>query len=66
MKSKFPLMKNNITRNDLDKVIQHLKKKDPILTQHKNVEKFEKITFFFFFVKKRGYWSTSLKVSREA
>ena len=41
MKSKFPLMKNNITRNDLDKVIKHLKKKDPILTQHKNVEKFE-------------------------
>lgn len=42
MIQKFPLMKNNITRHDLNKVIKYLKKKDPILTQHKNVEKFEK------------------------
>jgi len=42
MKQKFPLMKNNITRSDLNKVIKYLKKKNPILTQHKNVEKFEK------------------------
>ena len=34
-------MKNNLTRVDLDKVINHLKKKDPILTQHKNVAEFE-------------------------
>ena len=38
----YPLIKNNITREDLDKVIKHLKKKDPILTQSKNVEEFEK------------------------
>ncbi len=40
-KIKYPLMKNNLTRVDLDKVINHLKKKDPILTQHKNVAEFE-------------------------
>jgi CDP-6-deoxy-D-xylo-4-hexulose-3-dehydrase len=36
-----PLMKNNILRSDLNKVIAHLKKKDPMLTQHKNVRTFE-------------------------
>ena len=40
-KIKYPLMKNNLTRVDLDKVINHLKKKDPILTQNKNVAEFE-------------------------
>ena len=34
-------MKNNILRADLDKVISFLKTKDPILTQSKNVKKFE-------------------------
>ena len=38
----FPLMRNNIPREDLDKVIKFLKGKDPILTQNKNVELFEK------------------------
>ena len=43
MKNKFPLMKNNILRDDLNKVIKHLRKKDPILTQSKNVKKFESL-----------------------
>ena len=38
---KYPLMKNNILRTDLNQVIKFLKKKDPILTQSKNVKKFE-------------------------
>jgi len=42
MKKKYPLMKNNITREDLDQAIKLLKKKDPILTSNINVEKFEK------------------------
>jgi len=33
-------MENNITRDDLDKLIEFLKE-DPILTQSKNVEAFE-------------------------
>ena len=28
----FPLMKNNILKSDLNLVIKHLRKKDPILT----------------------------------
>ena len=40
---KYPLMKNNITRNDLDNVIKFLKKNDPILTQSTNVKKFENL-----------------------
>ena len=36
------LMENNISKNDLDKVITFLKKKNVILTQSKNVEIFEK------------------------
>ena len=28
---KYPLMRNNILREDLDAVIEHLKKDDPIL-----------------------------------
>ena len=34
-------MKNNILRSDLDHLIKFLKKKDPILTQSKNVKIFE-------------------------
>ena len=38
---KFPLMRNNILREDLDAVIEHLKQNDPILTQSTNVRAFE-------------------------
>jgi CDP-6-deoxy-D-xylo-4-hexulose-3-dehydrase len=38
---KFPLMRNNIAREDLDAVIAHLKQDDPILTQSANVRAFE-------------------------
>lgn len=38
---KFPLMRNNILREDLDAVIEHLKQDDPILTQAANVRAFE-------------------------
>ena len=38
---KFPLMRNNILREDLDKVIEHLRQDDPILTQSANVRAFE-------------------------
>jgi len=38
---KFPLMRNNIAREDLDAVIEHLKQDDPILTNSKNVKEFE-------------------------
>ena len=41
MNSEFPLMKNNILREDLDKVIKYLQTDDPILTQSKNVIEFE-------------------------
>ncbi len=41
MSLNWPLMENNITRDDLDKVIDFLKGK-PILTQSKSVEAFEK------------------------
>ena len=34
-------MEDNITKLDLDKVISHLKTKNPILTAGKNVKKFE-------------------------
>jgi CDP-6-deoxy-D-xylo-4-hexulose-3-dehydrase len=34
-------MRNNILREDLDKVIEHLKQKDPILTHGANVKAFE-------------------------
>lgn len=37
----LPLMRNNIAREDLDAVIEHLKQPDPILTQSKNVRAFE-------------------------
>ena len=38
---KFPLMRNNILRKDLDAVIEHLKQDDPILTHGPNVRAFE-------------------------
>ncbi|SVD73384.1 uncharacterized protein METZ01_LOCUS426238, partial [marine metagenome] len=38
----LPLMQNNISRDDLDAVIEHLQKDDPILTQSNNVHDFEK------------------------
>jgi CDP-6-deoxy-D-xylo-4-hexulose-3-dehydrase len=38
---KFPLMRNNISREDLDGVIEHLKQDDPILTHGANVRAFE-------------------------
>ena len=38
---KYPLMRNNILREDLDAVIEHLKQEDPILTHGANVRAFE-------------------------
>jgi CDP-6-deoxy-D-xylo-4-hexulose-3-dehydrase len=38
---KYPLMRNNILREDLDAVIEHLKKDDPILTNGPYVRAFE-------------------------
>lgn len=38
----WPLMRNNITRADLDTLIEFLKQDDPILTQSRNVEAFER------------------------
>ena len=38
---KYPLMRNNIAREDLDAVIEHLKQDDPILTHGANVRAFE-------------------------
>jgi len=37
----LPLMKNNISRSDLDAVIEYLHQDDPILTQSSNVRAFE-------------------------
>jgi CDP-4-dehydro-6-deoxyglucose reductase, E1 len=37
----WPLMKNNITRVDLDEVIQYLSQEDPILTHSKQTQGFE-------------------------
>ena len=42
MNFKHPLMSNNISSEDLKKVIKFLKTKNPILTQSKNVSLFEK------------------------
>ena len=39
---KYPLMRNNITSDDLEKVISHLKTPDPRLTAGENVIIFEK------------------------
>ena len=41
MPMKFPLMRNNIVREDLDAVIRHLQQPDPILTHGANVRAFE-------------------------
>jgi len=41
MNINYPLMRNNITREDLNLLIKYLKQKDPMLTQSKNVESFE-------------------------
>ncbi len=41
MKINHPLMKNNLTREDLDAVIKFLEQDDPILTQSSNVQAFE-------------------------
>jgi CDP-4-dehydro-6-deoxyglucose reductase, E1 len=38
---KYPLMRNNILREDLDAVIEHLKQNDPILTNGPYVRTFE-------------------------
>jgi len=38
---KFPLMKNNILRDDLDELIKHLKKEDPKLTHGPMIRQFE-------------------------
>jgi len=40
MSLNLPLMENNLTKDDLDKVIVFLKE-EPILTQSKNMESFE-------------------------
>lgn len=37
----YPLMRNNILRQDLDAVIEHLKQDDPMLTHGANVRAFE-------------------------
>ena len=41
-KINFPLMRNNILRNDLNQIIKYLKKNDPKLTSGEKVEEFEK------------------------
>jgi len=38
---KYPLMRNNILREDLDAVIEHLRQDDPVLTHGPNVRAFE-------------------------
>jgi CDP-6-deoxy-D-xylo-4-hexulose-3-dehydrase len=38
---KYPLMRNNILREDLDAVIEYLRQDDPILTNGENVKLFE-------------------------
>ena len=38
----WPLMRNNITRSDLDTVIEFLQQDDPILTQRDQVRAFER------------------------
>ncbi len=42
MKMNWPLMVNNITKNDLNVVIDFIQQEDPILTQSSNVLEFEK------------------------
>ena len=40
---KYPLMRNNITRQDLDAMIEHLKQDDPILTNGPKCKEFEEL-----------------------
>jgi CDP-6-deoxy-D-xylo-4-hexulose-3-dehydrase len=40
-KLNWPLMQNNITRADLDRVIEYLRQEDPILTHSKQTQAFE-------------------------
>ena len=40
--AKFPLMRGNFSRSDLDAVIAHLNQNDPILTNGPNCRMFEK------------------------
>ena len=42
MKLNIPLMRNNISRDDLDILIEFLSQDDPVLTQSSNVRMFEK------------------------
>ena len=42
MTIKYPLMRSNFSRSDLDAVIDHLKQDDPILTNGSNCHEFEK------------------------
>ena len=37
---KYPLMRNNILRDDLDAIIEHLKQDDPILTNGPIIREF--------------------------
>ena len=39
---KYSLMRNNILRDDLDAIIEHLKQDDPILTNGPIIREFEK------------------------
>ena len=39
---KYPLMRSNFSRADLDAVIDHLKQDDPILTNGSHCREFEK------------------------
>src|SRR6266540_6949884 len=39
---RWPLMQNNVSREDLDAVIDFLKRDDPVLTQSHNVRQFER------------------------
>lgn len=40
-KIRFPLMRNNILKSDLNEIIKYLRKQDPILTNGKKVREFE-------------------------
>ena len=42
MMIKYPLMRSNFSRSDLDAVIDHLKQDDPILTNGSHCREFEK------------------------
>ena len=48
-KFKFPLMRNNISRDDLNKLINYLKKPNPYLTQGKKVKEFYPGRYMFIY-----------------